>query len=482
MTTLFIMRGFPGSGKSTLARKMALEKNAVIVNLDDMRIMLGLSKIRWRTIIDEMSISDRGYAENTIARAGLEIIRRMLKLGLNVISDAQHVVNRDARREIQIAHEQGADIELVDCDVDLNTLLQRNMTRPEDQRIDEKYIRDRYHGYHHSAFRPLSDLIVNPITLMDKMRDNANVIVKPVKGEDDLYACNFTRQAFFNHAWDDYSSKARGLFISRDGTVIMRGFDKFFNIGENEETSLSNVVDNVTYPVRIEVKQNGFLGIIGAKEDVDTFRFFSKSGKTDYSAFVQRGFMDALHHDKDKIHRIWKVLRDHNVTLVCEIIDQESDRHIIAYDHSTCYLIHAIKNQQDFFIDDQADDEIQTIVNDPALFTNRYMVKNQQELLDAIDKAHASLREGVVIYGSNGYMCKVKSDRYLHLKSLRTGLANVLIRHKDEPIGTDQRTQDILYILHHADMGKLVYHRVGLDNDDVDIAYAGTILDQRKDQ
>jgi predicted kinase len=471
------MRGFTGSGKSTKAKEIALETQGVVVSRDAIRKMLGVSKLRWGELIYDRSSNERGNAEYAVVRVCKQLIRRFLELGFTVISDAQHVVNAEVREEIAIADEIGVDVKIVDCDVDLNTLLKRNETRPADEYINPQYIRDRYHGYRRSAFRPIEDLKRTPQNLMEKMRDNHNVRIRKVDGESDLYACNFTRTAFFNHAWDEYSSKARGLFLNHEGKVIMRGFDKFFNVGENLETSMENVLKQVEYPARIETKQNGFLGIIGAKEQKDEFRFYSKSGQTPYSALVERQFRRVIHDDAHTLHAIWSILRERNVTLVCEIIDVDSDRHIISYDGSTCFFIHAIKNQQEFALDYEADDLLRKAVDDDALFTHVEEVHDEKELEQAITKARGSLREGIVVYGANGYMCKVKSDRYLHLKSLRHGLKAVVVGGKDEPEGDDQKSKEIRSIIKHADLEKLVYTRQEFGEKDVDIVYAGKVLD-----
>ena len=83
------------------------------------------------------------------------------------------------------------------------------------------------------------------MSLLDKMQENKYVNVKPVEGEDNLYACNFTRDAFKHGIWNQYTITARGLFLSSYDTVCVRGFNKFFNIGENKENSLEAIFRKV---------------------------------------------------------------------------------------------------------------------------------------------------------------------------------------------------------------------------------------------
>jgi tRNA splicing ligase len=311
------------------------------------------------------------------------------------------------------------------------------------------------------------------------MAANRNVRVKKVEGEDDVYACNFTRRAFYNHDWDEYSSKARGLFLDHSGRVVMRGFDKFFNIGENDETTLEKVLDRVRYPATVELKQNGFLGLIGARRD-GTLRFYSKSGQTDYSALVDEAFRNQLGNDPALIKRVHDVIYDHDVTIACEIIDHNSDRHIIPYDHSECFFIHCVRNDSVFSIDRDADDEIMNGIGWRNEDIRRSeVVSNREELADAINRAHGSDREGVVIYSRDGYMAKVKSDRYLRVKRLRHVLESRITHGDDDAHPRDLEDESALdYVLDHADMNRLVYERKAFHEDAVDMTYVGELLDE----
>lgn len=302
-------------------------------------------------------------------------------------------------------------------------------------------------------------------TLLDQMRDNPNVRVMPVRGEEDLWACNFTRDAFRNHAWDEYSSKARGLFLNSAGDVVMRGFDKFFNLGENKQTSLGNVLEHMTYPARVEMKENGFLGLIGATEQEGVFRFYSKSGQTDYSPLIEKAFLRDL-PDPYTRHEIWQTMRAHDVTVACEIVDAESDQHIIHYDKSRLYYLHAIHNHVEFAIDMQADSLLNT------LFPYRpdwYMIQDETGLRQALHDAALSSREGVVIYGADGYMVKVKSDLYRQSKSLRPMLENILLRGKPIPRDGSERSRLVRAVLAAIPHEQLVYHRAAFDRDAVDM-------------
>lgn len=132
-----------------------------------------------------------------------------------------------------------------------------------------KWTLDRYSKWLEQGARTTEDgfayFSTDGSNLLEAMRDSDNVNVRPVKGETDVYACNFSRDAFRNQRWDEYSSKARGLFLDGNGNVVARGFEKFFNLGENEQTTRENIDKRLKFPVRVERKENGFLGLVSAR-------------------------------------------------------------------------------------------------------------------------------------------------------------------------------------------------------------------------
>ena len=561
MATLVILRGLPASGKSTWARKAAATTpNTVVVSLDGLRRMTagGLAAYHGRR-------TDR--TEQLIVRAAHTMVCDALRKGVNVIMDAQNATVERVHALVGLAADCNADVQTVAFLELLDTLLERNRTRAQDDRVPEEYLRAQYeryadtiatpmqwvrvpvepagrhmwrpsehghatalvdataayqmackplsvepfrmvkafltskHGRNHTADMLCVPAVNNPLmpsdvycawlrhgaspawldwrmsntddvpcpepepTLLDRMRANPNVRVKPVQGETDLYACNFTCDAFRNHAWDEYSSKARGLFLNGRGDVVMRGFDKFFNLGENEQTSLDNVLEHMTYPARVEMKENGFLGLIGATEQEGVFRFYSKSGQTDYSPLIEKAFLRDL-PDPYTRHEIWQTMRAHDVTVACEIVDAESDQHIIHYDKSRLYYLHAIHNHVEFAIDTQADSLLNT------LFPYRpdwYMIQDETGLRQALHDAALSSREGVVIYGADGYMVKVKSDLYRQSKRLRPVLENILLRGKPVPQDGSERSQLVRAVLAAIPREQLVYHQSAFDRDAVDM-------------
>ena len=102
--------------------------------------------------------------------------------------------------------------------------------------------------------------IKNELSFVQQMKDST--LVKERKLPDGISSLNFTRKAFQKSEWNELSVKARGMFVDEDGNIIARSYDKFFNLGEVEETSIDSLRKNLVFPVKVYQKENGFLGIL----------------------------------------------------------------------------------------------------------------------------------------------------------------------------------------------------------------------------
>lgn len=566
MVTLTLLRGLPGSGKSSWARAH-VDANTVVVSLDGLREMMAGSRRAWHgTMTPQMN--------RLLVRQADTLIDGLLAKGVNVISDAQHADPKYCAAEAGIALRHKARVETVTFDEPLDTLLERNRTRPEADRVPEDYLRSQYGSWHGMLVRESRWVTVHvaktredgpfygmdpngepmmvdvgllwndgdapddaapgvtavasktrnmtgrvrleyrtrkdgkpwtlagyaawleagapydpdgrPVTdtagkssLLTLMAANPNVRVRAVKGEPDVYACNFTRDAFRNHCWDEYTSKARGLFLNGNGHVVARGFEKFFNLGENEETSRENVDGRLRFPVRVERKENGFLGLVSMRGD-GSWRFWSKSGQTDYSRLIERLFMQAVGEHGSELRGI---MRRHDVTLAFEVVDQESDRHIIDYDRSRIVFLHAIANDVDFRIDYGTDKLIDAtgIFERPQVLATFQTDGERTRLWAMLEDERLSTREGVVVYGADGYMFKLKTDYYLTVKGLRPMLERALLQGRPtRETDRSERADMARWVLEHADMDKLTYTREMFGDKGVDMEYVGRLLREHR--
>ena len=51
---------------------------------------------------------------------------------------------------------------------------------------------------------------------------------------------NYSRKAVYNKVWDDITKSCRALVLDREGNVVAKAFDKFFNIEELSNEKIPN--------------------------------------------------------------------------------------------------------------------------------------------------------------------------------------------------------------------------------------------------
>lgn len=163
----------------------------------------------------------------------------------------------------------------------------------------------------------------------------------------DISSFNFTKEAFYGGHWNELTMKARGLFINtRTGKIVARGYDKFFNVGENPENTMSALEKKAVYPIEVYQKENGYLGLISWDLDKDDFFFATKSMiEGPYADNLKRIFFDSgIRTEKVADFLKRANMFDSTVTLVVEVIDPVNDPHIIEYDREKVVLLDIVSN------------------------------------------------------------------------------------------------------------------------------------------
>lgn len=157
--------------------------------------------------------------------------------------------------------------------------------------------------------------------------------------------------------WDykrrDLPTYARGLFTTRtrQGTpeIVVRGYDKFFNVGEVHETKWENVVHRTQGPYELSVKENGCIIFISGLED-GTLLVCSKHStgirqdtEVSHAAAGERWVEQHLTAVGKTTKDLARELRRRNVTAVAELCDDSFEEHVLAYDETTAGLyLHGI--------------------------------------------------------------------------------------------------------------------------------------------
>ena len=112
MATLFMMMGLPGSGKTTLARQIEREEKALLLEAD-----------AWMAqIVREPFDFNRLKSVHSVQ---LDIARRVLALGLNVVLDLGFFLRSDRDAGRRVAQDAEANTRLIFLDPPLKELVRR---------------------------------------------------------------------------------------------------------------------------------------------------------------------------------------------------------------------------------------------------------------------------------------------------------------------------------------------------------------------
>lgn len=259
---------------------------------------------------------------------------------------------------------------------------------------------------------------------------------KYIKGKKfkELTAYNFSQEAFYDSFWNAFTTTARGLILKNNGDIFSRGYNKFFNIDENIETTIDAIKEKVKYPLKASVKENGYLGIMTG--DGSRLHFFSKSGSTNYSTMFQTMFYKLLKENGNikNIEKIQELLSSNNYSVTFEVINIEKDKHIVTYNESKLVILDVIKNQYDLEFQDDIKDELSRLTGFET--PESYSINNDSEFEHFLGKVKDEVNtEGYVFKDSNNYMFKLKNDDYKFIKSLR-GLLHMIKNRKIEDFST----------------------------------------------
>ena len=251
---------------------------------------------------------------------------------------------------------------------------------------------------------------------------------------------NFTRGAFEKGIWDGITTKARGLYIDTEhNEIVARGYEKFFNYNEVDATKPESLSRNLTFPIQVYIKENGFLGIVSTDHDGDII-FASKSTLGGDHALMLKENMYKI-YGEDKVKKIQDYAKKHNVSFVFEVVDIERDPHIIKYKQNECILIDIIYNDIKFH--KLPYDEMREIARNIGIKTkcrnvyNDIEIKSYKELsafIDMVttptfrattDRIDDKCIEGFVFEDANGFMFKLKLPYYNEWKMLRSASSKI---------------------------------------------------------
>ncbi|RMZ92455.1 hypothetical protein DV736_g353, partial [Chaetothyriales sp. CBS 134916] len=140
---------------------------------------------------------------------------------------------------------------------------------------------------------------------------------------------------------DDLPTYARGLFTTKRSDnkheIVIRGYDKFFNVDEVTSTHWSEIEANTVGPYELSVKENGCIIFVSGLED-GTLLVCSKHStgarqdvEQSHATVGERWVKTHLDAVGKTTRDLAKALRDANLTAVAELCDDEFEEHVLEY-------------------------------------------------------------------------------------------------------------------------------------------------------
>jgi RNA ligase len=208
---------------------------------------------------------------------------------------------------------------------------------------------------------------------------------------------NYSRKAVYNKVWDDITKSCRALVLDKEGNVVAKAFDKFFNIEElsNEE------IPNESFEVY--EKLDGSLILV--------FRYLaelvvaSKGSFTSDHASLAKKLIDEKYIEN-------KIYSDY--VYVFEMIGP-SNKIVIDYPEDELVLISKL--------DKKNWDELPLTDSWVKIVKKYDAIIHYNELKSTIP----SDKEGFVIRFKSGFRLKIKGEDYFRLHSIITNFSNIKI-------------------------------------------------------
>lgn len=290
---------------------------------------------------------------------------------------------------------------------------------------------------------------------LDAYEAHKHVNVTQSPSRPHLSSISFAKSAFYGQHWDAITTRARGLFIdNRTRAIVARGYNKFFNLNEREETQLDEVLESFTLPVTAWHKYNGFLGVTGYDESTGELLVCSKSRVEGDFADYFRAILETL-YDEGTRERLRRALRDLGASAIFEVIDPVNDPHIVEYGEPMLVLLDVVRRHapEDGSNPDKLDyDELKEfaahvggsaknalpVKEKIAAFKDRNTL--EKFINGYISPARERRIEGIVLEDANGNIVKLKTVWYSHWKRARAHV-NRFVECHDKQVPFDAKVE-----------------------------------------
>jgi RNA ligase len=213
---------------------------------------------------------------------------------------------------------------------------------------------------------------------------------------------NYSRETQFNEKWDDITLMCRGLILDKEGNVIARGFNKFFNLEEHSPEEIPNE------SFEVFEKMDGSL-IIGFVYNGE-FHTATRGSFTSEQSIDARKIVDEM-----KVSDIFK----EGYSYLFEYI-APNNRIVVDYgDWRELVVLTIIDNKTN---EEAKYPELISMACEGFRVVDRYLgIEDYTQLKSKIE----GNKEGYVIRFKSGFRVKIKGEEYVRLHRLITNFSNV---------------------------------------------------------
>jgi len=274
--------------------------------------------------------------------------------------------------------------------------------------------------------------ILMPQDIHLAMTEHEGVRIKSSEAFPNVVSYSFTRKVFYDKSFDDVTVKARGLFANKNTMeIVARAYDKFFNIGEREDTTIEALKERLVFPLNLWNKENGFLGNIGYDSETDRLFISSKSTPDGEFAEMFREIFAASFPSEVEQEALKRRLRDWEASMAFEVIDPIRDPHIVEYENQKIVLLDVIHRSIEFQKMNYAD--LKEVGKKLNLETKtRKLTFNDWRSFEgwynAVMRDPRKSIEGYVIEDANNFQVKIKTPWYSFWKLCRGYKDNLVSR------------------------------------------------------
>lgn len=228
-----------------------------------------------------------------------------------------------------------------------------------------------------------------------------------VKKYDDRYVLNYNQIKSYKYRFHPIVRECRALILDKDFNPLMRSFDRFFNLGEEENSRFFPIVDST-----IDEKLDGSL--IGGY--FDNSKWCVSTRKSAFAeVFVNANpftFRELIEKEVLPIDEIFKYA-DPNLCYIFELVSPYN-RVVTPYNTTNLYLL-AVRNKKDgTYIPRNYVHEM--FFDDFIKLPKTYSFKSKEEIEDATKDIHP-LDEGWVCEYQE-WRIKIKNPAYLVVSKL----------------------------------------------------------------